>query len=56
MELIPIKQACTILGVTYKTLYSWISSNKVPYTKIGDRYYMTQEQINKVIYVSDKGA
>lgn len=50
MDLIPIKKACTIIGVSYKTLYSWISNNKISYTRIGNRFYMTQEQIKKVIY------
>ena len=50
MDLIPIKKACTIIGVSYKPLYSWISNNKISYTRIGNRFYMTQEQIKKVIY------
>jgi len=53
MDLIPIKKACTIIGVSYKTLYSWINKNKIPYTRIGNRFYMTQEQIKKTIYTSD---
>ena len=51
MELIPIKKACTIIGVTYKTLYSWINKNKISYTRIGNRFYMTQEQIKDAIYI-----
>ena len=53
-DLISLKDACKIIGVSYKTLYSWVSNNEVSYTKIGKRYYMTQEQLNALVFSYDK--
>ena len=53
-DLIPLKKACSIIGVSYKTIYSWVSNNEVSYTKIGNRYYMTQEQLNALVFVFTK--
>lgn len=46
-DLISLKEACKMIGVSYKTLYGWVNNNEVLYTNIGNRYYMTQEQLNK---------
>ena len=54
MELIPLKKACKIIGVSYKTLYSWVSNNEVSYTKVGNRYYLSQEQLNALVFVFNK--
>ncbi len=54
MKLIPLKEACKLIGVSYKTLYSWVSNNEVSYTKVGKRYYLTQEQINALFLVHNK--
>lgn len=54
MELIPLNKACKIIGISYKTLYSWVSNNEVSYTKIGNRYYFTQEQLNSLVFVFTK--
>lgn len=54
MELIPLKEACKIIGVSYKTLYSWVSNNEVSYTKVGKRYYFTQEQMEALVFVFTK--
>ena len=45
----PLKEACKQLNISYKTLYSWVKNNNVSYTKIGNRYYMTQEQLNALV-------
>ena len=49
-DLIKLKKASEIIGISYKTLYSWVSNNEVSYTKIGKRYYMTQEQLNDLVF------
>jgi len=46
-DLLSLKEACKMIGVSYKTLYGWVNNNEVLYTNIGNRYYMTQEQLNK---------
>ena len=53
-DLIPLKEACKQLNISYKTLYSWVKNNNVSYTKIGNRYYMTQEQLNALVFVFNK--
>ena len=53
-DLIPLKIASKDLGVSYKTLYGWVKNNEISYTKIGKRYYLTQEQINAIVYVYKK--
>ncbi len=53
-DLISLKEACKLIGVSYKTLYGWVSNNEVSYTKIGNRYYMTQEQLNALVFVFTK--
>lgn len=54
MELIPLNQVCKKIGVSYKTLYGWVSTNAVSYTKIGGRYYFTQEQMDALVLVFNK--
>lgn len=54
MELIPLKEACKIIGVSYKTLYSWVSNNEVSYTKVGKKYYLSQEQLEALVFVFTK--
>ena len=53
-DLIPLKTASKELGISYKTLYSWVKNNEVSYTKIGNRFYMTNEQLNSLIFVFTK--
>ena len=53
-DLIPLKEACKIIGVSYKTLYNWVSNNEVSYTKVGNRYYLSQEQLNALVFVFNK--
>ena len=53
-DLISLKEACKLIGVSYKTLYSWVRNNEVSYTKIGNRYYMTQEQLDALVFVFSK--
>ncbi len=53
-DLIPLKEVCKQLNISYKTLYSWVKNNNVSYTKIGNRYYMTQEQLNALVFVFNK--
>lgn len=53
-DLISLKEACKLIGVSYKTLYVWVSNNEVSYTKIGNRYYMTQEQLDALVFVFSK--
>ena len=53
-DLISLKEACKLIGVSYKTLYGWVNNNEVSYTKIGKRYYMTQEQLNALVFVFTK--
>ena len=53
-DLISLKEACKLIGVSYKTLYGWVRNNEVSYTKIGNRYYMTQEQLNALVFVFTK--
>ena len=53
-DLIPLKKACKLVGVSYKTLYSWVSNNEVSYTKVGNRYYLSQEQIKALVFVFNK--
>ena len=53
-DLISLKKACKLIGVSYKTLYGWVNNNEVSYTKIGNRYYMTQEQLNALVFVFTK--
>lgn len=53
-DLISLKEACKLIGVSYKTLYGWVNNNEVSYTKIGNRYYMTQEQLNALVFVFTK--
>lgn len=54
MELMPLKEACKLVGVSYKTLYSWVKKNKVSYTKVGNRYYLSQEQLEALVFVYSK--
>jgi len=53
-DLIPLKVASKELGISYKTLYSWVKNNEVSYTKVGNRYYMTSEQLNSLVFVFKK--
>ena len=53
-DLISLKEACKLIGVSYKTLYGWVNHNEVSYTKIGNRYYMTQEQLDALVFVFSK--
>ena len=53
-NLIPLKVASKELGISYKTLYSWVKNNDVSYTKVGNRFYMTSEQLNSLIFVFTK--
>ena len=53
-DLIPLKSACKEIGVSYKTLYSWVVNNIISYTKIGSRYYLSQEQLNALVFVYSK--
>lgn len=53
-DLIPLKVASKELGISYKTLYSWVKNNEVSYTKVGNRYYMTSEQLNSLVFVFTK--
>lgn len=53
-DLYTLKEACKLIGVSYKTLYTWVSNNEISYTKIGKRYYLTQDQINSVVFVYKK--
>ena len=53
-NLTPLKEVCEIIGISYKTLYSWVKNNNVSYTKIGNRYYMTQEQLNALVFIFTK--
>ena len=53
-DLISLKEACKLIGVSYKTLYGWVRNNEVSYTKIGTRYYMTQEQLDALVFVFSK--
>ena len=53
-DLIPLKKACKLIGVSYKTLYSWVSNNEVSYTLIGNRYYLSSEQLNSLVFVYTK--
>ncbi len=53
-DLITLKEASKLVGVSYKTLYGWVSNNEVSYTKIGNRYYLSQEQLNAIILVYEK--
>ncbi len=54
MELIPLKKAWELIKVSYKTLYILVSNNEISYTKIGNRYYLTQEQLNAIVIVYSK--
>ena len=53
-DLIPLKKACKLIGISYKTLYSWVKNNEVSYTKIGNRYFFSQEQLNALVFVFNK--
>lgn len=53
-ELVPLKKACKEIGVSYKTLYSWVVNNTISYTKIGSRYYLSPEQLNALVGVLTK--
>ena len=53
-NLIPIKQASNIIGVAYKTLNKWVKENKISYTKLGGRYYLTQEQLKALVFIYNK--
>ena len=49
-----MKEACKLVGMSYKTLYGWVSNNEISYTKIGNRYYLTSEQLNSLVFVYSK--
>ena len=49
-----MKEACKEIGVSYKTLYSWVVNNTISYTKIGSRYYLSKEQLNALTFVCSK--
>ena len=53
-DLIPLKVACKKLGISYKTLYSWVKNNEVSYTQVGSRYYLSSEQLNSLVFVFTK--
>lgn len=53
-DLIPLKVASKELGISYKTLYSWVKNNEVSYTKVGNRYYLSSEQLNSLVFVFTK--
>lgn len=53
-NLTPLKEVCKQLNISYKTLYSWVKNKNVSYTKIGNRYYMTQEQLNALVFIFTK--
>lgn len=53
-NLIPIKEASKMLGISYKTIYEWLNNGKISYTKIGGRYYLTQEQLNALVLIYNK--
>ena len=53
-DLIPLKKACNLIGVSYKALDSWVKNNEVSYTKVGNRYYLSSEQLNSLVFVYSK--
>ena len=53
-DLIPLKVAYKKLGISYKTLYSLVKNNEVSYTLIGNRYYLSSEQLNSLVFVYTK--
>ena len=53
-DLILLKVASKELGISYKTLYSWVKNNEVSYTKVGNRYYLSSEQLNSLVFVFTK--
>lgn len=48
-QVIPIKDCAVILGVVYRTLHRHVVSGAIPSVKVGNRWFMTKEQIDKVL-------
>ncbi len=42
-----VKEAAEILNVSEKTIYRWISAEKVPYFKIGSQYRFSRSRLNE---------
>lgn len=53
-DLTPLKLASKKLGISYKTLYGWVKNNEISYTKVGNRYYLSSEQMNSLVFVFNK--
>ena len=53
-KLYSLNEASKMLPITHKTLYRWVCKNKISYTKIGDRYYLSQGQLNALVFVFTK--
>ena len=42
-ELLNMKQAANYLGIKEKTLYNWVSKEKIPVTKVGNKNAFRKE-------------
>jgi predicted site-specific integrase-resolvase len=47
----PAKKAAEILGVRYQTIRTWMCRHQVEYTKIRNRCFFSQSQIEELINV-----
>lgn len=53
-KLYSLKQVSEMIPITHKTLYKWVCENKISYTKIGTRYFLSQGQLNALICIFTK--
>jgi len=47
-NLIDVKEACRILGVTRITIYNWINQHKIKYLKKGNKYLFNRLYISNL--------
>lgn len=44
-----LQEASTFVGVTVRTLRDWITQKKIPAVKIGKKWFVTKDTIDKVL-------
>ena len=49
-----LTEASKQIPITRNTLYKWVTDNKISYTKYGNRFYLSQEQLNALAFVYTK--
>lgn len=52
--MLTVKETAKLLLVSEKTVYRWISAGKIPYTKIGDQYRFSRQELQTWVAASKR--